>query len=162
MNALPNRQEFTIYADYHQFYVLDAGAALDATGNPDFWTREAFTRMLAVNPGILGIGTGSAGEVPVTLHADREAPSVDLADWDHVVEAGLQLASGQLIVCGCTQPREEGVQVPLASGSYRARVCYGRLDSVVDEQGEDHYSVFLWPAEASGVRVMKQWPARRG
>jgi hypothetical protein len=168
MSTIPSRHELTVYADYHQFYVLDAGAALDATGHPDFWTREAFVRMLAVNPGIIGISTESGGEVRVTLHVEGTAPALDLAAWDHVVEAGLDVSTGRLIVCGCTQPREEGLQVQVAPGRYRARVCSGRLESVVDEQGDDHYAVFLWPADLprvdadlSGVDVVKQWPKRR-
>jgi len=161
MSALPTHHEVSIYADYHQFYALDSWAALEATDNADFWTREAFVRMLAVNPGIFGVGTATAGEVPVTLHVDQDAPRADLAGWDHVVEVDLQLPSGQLIVCGCTQPREEGLHLELPFGGYIARVCYGGLDSVVDEAGDDHYSIFMWPAEASGVRVLKQWPKRR-
>jgi len=150
-------RELRVDADYHQFYVLDSSAALDATGRDDFWTREAFPRMLAMNPGILGVTTGSY-QVPVLLQVDTAAPSDDFAAWDHVVEADLALPSGKLIVCGCTQPREEGLQVPIPPGRYIARVCYGKLDSVVDEQGDDHYTVFLWPGTRSGAEVLKRWP----
>jgi tetratricopeptide (TPR) repeat protein len=37
---IPLTRRLTVQADYHQFYVLDSGAALDATGREDFWTRE--------------------------------------------------------------------------------------------------------------------------
>jgi hypothetical protein len=153
----PNRHQLTVNADYHQFYVLDSAAPLDASGRDDFWTRETHARLLAMSPGILGVSTGSY-VVPVELRVDAAAPSEDLAAWDHVVEADLPLPSGKLIVHGCTQPREEGLHVPLAPGRYIARVCYGKLDTVVDEEGDDHYAVFLWPGSRSGVEVVKRWP----
>src|SRR5437879_1351384 len=37
---------------------------------------------------------------------------------------------------------------------------WSNLDSVVDEEGDDHYSIFLWPAPSQGVRVLKQWSGR--
>lgn len=160
MSALPSHHQLTIYADYHQFYVMDSSAPLDATGNPDFWAREAFRRMLADGRGLFGVSTESVGDVPVTLHVDRGAPALDLAAWDHVVEVGLELSTGTLIVCGCLQPREEGLHLQLPAGSYTARVCAAGLDTVVNEEGDDRYSVFLWPAAADGVRVLKQWSGR--
>jgi hypothetical protein len=150
-------RRLTVDADYHQFYVLDSGAAPDATGRDDFWTREAHPRMLAMNPGILGVSTGSC-QVPVLLQVDAAPPADDLSAWDHVVEAALALQSGKLIVCGCTQPREEGLHVQVTPARYIARVCYGKLDSVVDEEGDDHYAVFLWPGTRSGAQVVKRWP----
>jgi hypothetical protein len=153
----PNRHQLTVNADYHQFYVIDSAAPLDASGRADFWTRETLARLLAVGAGILGVSTGSY-VVPLALHIDAAAPRDDLAAWDHVVEAELALPSGKLIVHGCTQPREEGLQVAVPPGRYIARVCYGKLDSVVDEEGDDHYAVVLWPGARSGVEVLKRWP----
>jgi hypothetical protein len=153
----PARHQLTVNADYHQLYVLDSGAPLDASGRADFWTHEALARLLALGPGILGVSTGSY-VVPLVLQVDAAAPREDFAAWDHVVDADLPLPSGKLIVHGCTQPREEGLHVAVAPGRYIARVCYGKLDSVVDEEGDDHYAVFLWPGARSGAAVVKRWP----
>jgi hypothetical protein len=51
---------------------------------------------------------------------------------------------------GSDEDRDSGAALDVTDG----------LDSVVDEQGDDHYAVLLWPDEALGVRVVKQWPKR--
>ena len=77
---------FTLFADYFQFYLQDE----PVDGNlSDAWTEEAVARLLAVGPGVVGIGTVRNMDVPVSVEVLDGEESVDLASWDHVVECVL-------------------------------------------------------------------------
>ena len=152
----PIRKEIlTVYAGYHQFYIQDE-KAVGSTGSIDFWTKDAFNNMLAVNPGIVGIVTGSYGDVQVELEVHELRPGSETDSWDHIVEAAINLSSGNLIICGCPDP-EEVSRISLAPGVYRVRVCYGNLNSVIDEEGQDHYKLYLWPDSFCNPEVLKRW-----
>ena len=155
MATVIKREKVTVYAGYHQFHIKDEQASGSA-GATDFWTREAFNDMLAVNSGIVGVATGSYGDVPVEIEVYGSDPGSENDNWDHIVEAGIDLSSGNLLICGCPDPEEVG-RINLAPGAYRIRVCYGNLDSVVDEEGQDHYKVSLWPDNLSKPEVTKRW-----
>jgi len=53
--------------------------------------------MLAINPGIIGVGTASYGSVPVTIEIYDREPPVDRSNWACVMEASIDLKSGQLV-----------------------------------------------------------------
>ena len=58
-----------LFADYFQFYIQDELAE----GNlGEAWSREAVARMIAVVPGVVGIGTFRNWHVPVTLEVPTE------------------------------------------------------------------------------------------
>jgi hypothetical protein len=64
--------EFSIFADYFQFYIQDEAADGDLS---DAWTDEAVERMLATEAGVVGIGTVRNMDVPVTVEIlDTESP----------------------------------------------------------------------------------------
>jgi len=56
------RFEYTLFADYFQFYLQDESAGGDLSNS---WTQEAVDRLLAVAPGTLGVGTVRNMNVPV-------------------------------------------------------------------------------------------------
>jgi len=149
------RENVTLYAGYHQFHIKDEQASGN-TGATDFWTKEAFHNLLAVNPGVVGIATGSYGDVHVEIEVYESDPGNEPDSWDHVVEAGIDLSSGNLLFCGCPDPEEVG-RITVAPGEYRMRVYYGNLGSVVDEEGQDHYKLLLWPGSFSKPEVLKRW-----
>ena len=149
------KEKLTVYAGYHQFHIKDEQAT-GSTGATDFWTPEAFNDRLAVNPGIVGIATGSYGDVQVEIEVYESEPGSESGSWDHIVEADIDLSSGNLLVCGCPDP-EEVSRINLAPGVYRVRVCYGNLDSVMDEEGQDYYKLRLWPDSFSKPEVLKRW-----
>jgi hypothetical protein len=148
--------QFSVYAGYHQFYLQDKDATGD-TGAIDFWTQAAFERMLATHPGIIGVGTGTYGHVPVTVEIYQDEPLSDPESCDHLVEASLALNSGQLLICGC--PDEEAGQITLTPGNYRVRVYCDGLATVKNEEGDDRYRIALWLGKPLPVRVIKQWSA---
>jgi hypothetical protein len=158
--------QFIVYAGYHQFYLQDENA-IGSTGADDFWTQEAYDRMLAINPGIIGVGTASYGNVPVTIEIYPSEPPVDISNWDFVMEASIELNSGQLSIVGC--PDTFAGQIALVPGTYQARIHYGGLETVEDEEGDDYggletvedeegddyYRIFLWLGQHVPVREIE-------
>ncbi len=151
-----------VFADYHQFYVVDAGSwdsrSPDTdTSNPDFWSKEAFGRGLAALPAVLGVGTASYGMVTVVVEVADTRPHVAVADFDRVAEASINLASGALQVIGCTTP--ESLMVDgLQAGWYRVMVCSSRLDLGVESgEGGDRYAVWMWPEPPIPAVAVKRY-----
>jgi hypothetical protein len=148
------RFSFELFADYFQFYLQDESAE----GNlSEAWTPEAVARLLAVAPGVVGVGTVRNTDVPVTVEVLEAEPEQDFAAWDHVTECSLDVPSGRIVVAGCTDYFPDAARVEVHPGSYRARVSYGALSTLSENglDGEDRYRVQLWPASAVHPRVLK-------
>lgn len=151
-----------VFADYHQFYVVDGGSwgsrsPETDTSSPEFWSKEAFGRGLAVLPAALGIGTASYGIVPVVVEVHDARPPLVVQDFDRVVEASLNLASGSLLVVGSTAPERSGAN-GLPAGWYRVIVCSSRLDLGVElGAGGDRYALWMWPEPPTPTVVHKRY-----
>jgi len=147
--------EFKLFADYFQFYLQDERVKTDLS---ESWTQEAVDRLLAVAPGMIGVGTVRNMIVPVVIEvSDEEPASDDASAWDQINECSLELQSGRIVVAGCTDYFPDAPRVDVKPGSYRARVCYGDLDSLSENglEGRDHYKVVLWEAAPGPVKVIK-------
>ena len=151
------RHEFRLFADYRQFYLQDEEADGDLS---ESWTEEATGRLLALAPGTIGVGTMEAVEVEVAVEVRETEPPVRLAEWDHVVECGIDVPTGQVVVAGCTDYFPEAARVTVEPGRYRARVCGSGFDAV--EAGGDSYLVQLWPGGGAEVRVLKRFAGASG
>lgn len=150
--------ELSLFADYFQFYIQDEPAAGDLS---KAWTQEATDRMLAVAPGTIGIGTVRNMDVPVSVQILGHEPADDFSAWDHVVEAGLDIASGLIVIAGCTDYFPDAMRIEIAPGTYRVRVSYGALDTLSENglEGNDHYRLQLWPGPSTAIRILKQRPS---
>jgi hypothetical protein len=148
--------KFNFSSSHHQFYICDKTSPM-RTGDDDFWTDEAFNAELAVGAGILGIGTASYsrcnGELIVL---DRENEKIDFTQYDHVVEAGLQVPSGILEILDCTG-REVQLQINMEPGAYRARIYSLNFASDDDNDGDDFYRIEVWPSKEADRVVLKQF-----
>ena len=147
--------EYTLFADYFQFYLQDENAEGDLS---DSWTPEAVDRFLAVAPGTIGVGTVRNMNVPVVVEVIDRQPDADLSAWDHVNECTLELPSGRVVIAGCTDYLPDAARIDLTPGSYRARVYYGSMSSLSEDglHGRDHYKVVLWRAAPGPVQILKQ------
>src|ERR1700760_3608009 len=86
---------------YNQFYISDKTSSHN-TDSDNFWTDEAFKNRLAVEDGILGIGTECYGHVKGELNIlSGENRVVDFNEYDHIVEAGIKMGSGIIQVIDC-------------------------------------------------------------
>ncbi len=147
---------FKVYAGYHQFYLSKDEESLIGSGADSFWTTENIRKLLATGPGLVGVGTGTFGEVPVNVRVAHGAPEDELNGWDHVAEASIDLSSGKLLVTGC--PNGPAGHIFLEPGSYRVRIYSGKLDTAREHQGKDYYRIVLWDAAPAAPLVLKQWP----
>lgn len=149
------RFEFKLFADYYQFYLQDETASGDLS---ESWTDEAVNRLLAISPGVIGVGTVRNMEVPVAVEIAENEPSEDFTNWDQVNECSLEVKSGRIVVAGCTDYFPDAARIEVQPGIYRARIYYGELNSLSGNglYGTDNYKVVLWKAPLAPVRVMKQ------
>ena len=147
--------ELSLFADYHQFYIQDEAATHDLSGA---WTEETVDRLLATAPGAVGIGTVRNMDVPVSVQLLEHEPRDDSSRWDHVVEASLDVASGRIVIAGCSDYFPDARRIDVPPGTYRVRVSYGALDTLSEDglDGDDHYRLQLWPATSTDVRVLKR------
>jgi len=149
------RFEFKLFADYFQFYLQDEGAELDLS---ESWSEEAVGRLLAIAPGTIGIGTVRNMNVPVVVEVAENAPEDDASEWDQINECDLEVSSGRVLIAGCTDYFPDAARIELSPGTYRARVYYGKLNTLSADglDGEDRYKIVLWSAAPGPLRVIKQ------
>lgn len=147
-------KKYTVFADYHQFYLWDHGTRPDA---PTDYTEVETQRRIKAAPFVVVVQPERNMEVPVEVEVIDKPPSTSLSAWDHVTEASLDLPSGRLEIHECTGGSID--ILPVQPGSYRVRVYYGGLGTLSDDglEGEDRYRVELWLAPASEVAVLKQY-----
>jgi hypothetical protein len=146
---------FTLFADYFQFYLQDESA----DGNlSESWNEEAVTRLLAVAPGTVGVGTVRNMDVPVSIEVLDSAPPLELEQSDHVVECTILVQGSRIVVAGCTDYFPDAARIEVAPGTYRVRVGYEGLASISEDglSGNDSYKLQLWQAAAIEPRVLKQ------
>ena len=147
--------QIRLFADYFQFYIQDEAAKGDLSQS---WDSDATARMLAIAPGTVGVGTVRNMDVPVTLEIHEQEPAPDFDEWDHVVECGMTVSSGRVVIAGCTDYFPDAARIDLANGDYRVRASFGALDRVSEDrlEGEDCYRIQLWPGSfavmPSGVK----------
>jgi hypothetical protein len=144
-----SRHEFELFADYFQFYLQDEDERIGIGDLSDAWTKEAAERLLAVAPGVVGIGTARNMTVPVVIEVLDHEPEADFDEWEHVVEGGLELKSGRLVVAGCTDYFPDAARLPVAAGTYRVRMSCRGFETISTNglDGDDTYRVQLWAVE---------------
>jgi hypothetical protein len=95
--------------------------------------------------------------VPVDVEVRESAPEHMLSSWDHVVECSMDVTSGRIVIAGCTDYFPDAARVAVQPGHYRVRVFYGKLDALSEDglDGEDNYTVVLWPGQPIEPVVLK-------
>lgn len=149
------RYEFQLSANYHQFYIQDEVA----DGNlSDAWTPDAVERLLALAPGVVGIGTARNTDVPVTIDVLDSEPAKAVGVSDHIVECSISITSGIIVVAGCTDDFPDAARIRVQPGCYRVRVNFAGLGSVSDDglEGSDRYHLQLWLAPIGDITVLNK------
>ena len=134
--------EFRVFADYHQFCLMDAG---EAPRIPETVTEQDMHRRLRMAPHIVVFQTESAMHVPVQI-AFVPAPTEATGSWEHSAEFSLSLPSGNAVLCGCTDLPSECPRIVVTPAIYSGRAYFAGQGV-----GEERYCVVLWPAAQPGA-----------
>ncbi|MFD6243563.1 hypothetical protein [Streptomyces roseolus] len=149
-----------LFADYFQIHVLDDGSEGDLS---DVWTEQAVSDGLGVTEDALAIGTAVNATVTVGVDVLAAQPVDDSDDFDHVVEASLDLTSGRLVVLGCTDYFPDAARFEMPTGWIRVRASRRNLAAAVrsesDRTPETSEQVWLqaWPAPYAEPHIIKRW-----
>ena len=144
------------YTSHCQFYIADKDSDRE-TGSDNFWTKDAFNDRLAIEDGILGVGIECYGPVKGELHLLSEPGNyIDMDQFDHIVEAGLDIRSGVIQILDCPTSTVE-LEVNVIPGRYRVRVYSSNLASVDGDEGDDFYMIEIWPGSATERKVLKRY-----
>jgi hypothetical protein len=142
------------FTEYYQFYIQDA-ATKAATDAADFWNDAADKNRIAIGDGLLGVTVAKYAEIKVEVRICDTKPTVD-ETADHVVDAPLLLASGKIEIRSCTGFDLE-YEKEMEKADYIVRVSSYKLDTVINDTGNDYYVVEIWKAEKVEVSVLKNW-----
>jgi len=155
------RHRLSLFADYSQFYIEDEQANPTADEVGHSWTEETTADQIAPGRGFIRFGTVRSTNVPVEIVVEESEPPLDLDAYDHVAEASIAVDSGRLIVAGNSDAWEDAARLTLEPDTYRARALYRGLGTLSADglDGDDHYTVVLWPAPAAPRRVLKRYQA---
>lgn len=153
------RYEIEVFADYFQFYLWDSGVNPEA---PTDYRYPDLENRVKVETNVVAVCTVRNMTVPVELQIHDRDPWFDPDEWDHVVEAALDLPTGGLQVHECTG--YPVLDLSIDPGIYRVRLLFAGLDSLSEDglEGNDRYTVVLWTGSEQGVCVRKQWRAPTG
>lgn len=140
------RFDYQIYADYHQFYLMDETSPNDTSS---IWTNETFEQMLAVSEKLVAVGTARYEIVPVAIEFHDSEPLLALEKYSRVNECSLEAVSKKMVIKGCTEWLPDAVWIDVEPAIYRVRVLYGNLETVKDDwEGDDFYILQLWKDSA--------------
>ncbi|WP_200146637.1 MULTISPECIES: hypothetical protein [Streptomyces] len=154
--------DLELFADYFQIHLLDDESEGDLS---DVWTEQAVRDGLGVTEDALAIGTDVNMTVAVSVHVLAQQPDDDRDDFDHVVEASLNLASGRLVVLSCTDHLPDAARFDMPTGWTRIRASRRNLAAAAfpdpddEDEPEDTEEIRLqaWPAPYSQPHIIKRW-----
>lgn len=146
---------FEVFADYHQFYLQDGGIYPDA---PTDWTDDDVQRRVKAIDHVVVICPLRNMTVPVVLELHDSEPSIDLSDYDHVVQCTVDLPTGELQIHECTGG--EILRQKVEPGYYAVLALFSGLETIDESglEGNDAYRLLLWPtSSALPLAVIKAW-----
>lgn len=142
------------YTQYNQFHIVDQLFPVNTDG--DFWSESAYADRLAVNEGILGVRSECYGPIKGEINIIEMANNAyDSSDYDHIVEASIEIKSGVLEVQDCPASSVQ-LAISLTAGFYTVRIYSSNLDSVDGDEGEDYYKIEIWPENKKLRQVLKR------
>jgi len=144
------------YTSYHQFYINDKSNEFDINSS-FFWTKKALKERLALDNEIIGISTGSYGEIKLEISFLNEAnKNINFDLYDHIVEGSIEIKSGVIQVLDCPSTNTE-FERKIKCGIYRIRVYSSNLDIEDEDNCKDYYKLEIWEDEYSNRKVLKQY-----
>lgn len=100
-------------------------------------------------------GTRAIDDAPLKIQLWSEPPGSEYPDWEHVVEADLDITEGKVHL---EAPTLEAHEHPLPNNRYRVRIARNEHPQDVGDPRES-YQLQFWPrAEDSEPTVIKRSP----
>ena len=130
-------QRFEVFADYHQFYLMDAEAQPQI---PESVLPADTARRLRCADHIVVFHTESASKVPVEVGFVDCAPT-EAENWEQITDFSVSLPSGTAALCGCTDYVPDCPRLTGTPGSYNGKAFFAGATSL----GGERYRVLLWP-----------------
>jgi hypothetical protein len=155
MSAQPShRCKLSVFADYFQFYAWDP--EISAREAPTDWTEGDIQARAKMADGVVVLCPVRNMQVPVEVGLWQQPPEIQLAAWQHIVEAPLR-TNGTLEIHECTGGSLSAFSVE--PGDYTVRALYRGLDTLSDDglDGRDEYELQIWKAKCPTLRVLRQW-----
>ncbi len=147
------------FTEYYQFYILDRDSKAE-TDSKNFWTPQADINKIAVEEGILGITVGKYAEIDVEVNVLETQNNLrDFGEFEHIVEASIEVPSGVLQIKDCTGFNLE-LELNLTPGTYAVRSYSAKLSSISNDSGEDYYVIEIWASDKIERKVLKQFTAK--
>ncbi|WP_189192263.1 hypothetical protein [Streptomyces albiflavescens] len=151
-----------LFADYFQLVLTDEASE---SSLETAWTDQALSDRIAVVGETCGVRTEVNVDVDVEVHVGAQSPAPETRSFDHVVEAGLEVPSGRLVVMGCTDYLPDAARTDVPAGWVRirvqkhnlARAIEADIDSDESEETMERIRIDVWPAAYAPARVLKQW-----
>ncbi len=135
---LPERHEGRIFADYHQFHLLD-GPDADFDLDTENWTKETTKRGHAGNPRYRMIGTQSQYQNHwVTIELSEQAPHLE--NFDRVIHFLFSCETGDAQIWETTGASHR-LRMDLPVGRYDVHVCASNLGTEPEPVEPDG----MWP-----------------
>ena len=150
-----HRIHLRILADYHQFYVWDPQASERMA--PDTWSDENMADRMNATDHVFVVSPIRNMEVPFTLEVHERNPTFHMAEWNHIVEAPIDVPSGKIEVHECTGGPHAKISVE--PGKYQIRALYKGLDTISEDQtkGKDSYLLTIWRDDSAKFKVLKRY-----
>jgi hypothetical protein len=149
------KYQLKFFTEYYQFYIADKESKA-TTDSDNFWTRQADADKMAVEAGLLGISVGKYGEIDVEVNVFESQTNRNFDEFEHIVEASIEIPSGVLLVKDCTG-FEVQLALQLAPQTYAVRCYSAKLSSIQGDEGDDFYVIEIWAADKIERKVLKQF-----
>ncbi len=154
-------KHFDFYTQYGQFYISsDEGKFLDGNSeniNSMEDSKKSLNERLIIEKNALVVFTQSYGQVKGEIEVlEKMSAELDYSKYDHVVEGGITVESGELQILSWPGNETE-LEMKIKPGKYRVRIYSSNFASVIDDDGDDYYRIEIWPSDDMEKKVLKQY-----
>ncbi len=153
--------KFNFYTSYNQFYLENKETKAN-TGASDFWSDQSFLDGLALEKGVIGVSTRSYGVIKGEIEIlDKPKESINFDLYDHIVEGGIDIDSGELQILNCPDSHLE-LSLKVTPGKYRIRIYGSNFASVkehdlANDTDNDYYRIEMWKSDNMERKVLKRF-----
>jgi hypothetical protein len=153
------KYKFDFQTQYSGFYITsDNGGIVLTPGALELPKEESEGRLIQAKNTLI-VKTGSYGHIRgemAFLNTKRE--EVDYDKYDHIVEAGLDVHTGELQILDCPNSHVE-FKKRIKPGIYGVRIYSSGLKTsdFSEQEGDDRYLIEIWPDSTTKWKVLKQY-----